>query len=515
MIVSTRRAAFGAGILVLAMGGANPAVAKAPGSAGTGPSTTVTPYVLPAARGVRVTSLFTVDDQPAGNGVGMVGNPDGLGLRVKGARRVVALMNHEWAFELGEEHAHGERGAFVSRHVINPNTGRVRKTTDLIRTVRYWDYAGGTWASAPTDGSTAEFNRFCSGYLTTPGQLFHRASRTGYRGRLYFGNEENGDTGRDFAVTMRGLARQVPRMGLYSYENTLIASGTGRTTVAIGTEDGVAGDNGQLRIYVGRKQAHGNAVERAGLANGTLHVLDAADQSISTDTAWRAAYSTRGAHPAIAQEVDWNRSGPDQNAEAAQRGLSLNRIEDGAFDPSHPNDFYFLTTEGGAKTPDPAEPTNTRDGGGLWRLRFNDVRDPSKGMMLTLLLDGSEAPYLNKPDNMGIDEHGHLMIQEDPGVNSHLARIVAYRIKDGARGVVAQFDPERFLAAAGSPEFLTEDEESSGIIAVEEGFGRRTFLFDAQAHTADRLSDPVRQVQHGQLLLLRVKSWARVFGAQR
>jgi hypothetical protein len=48
----------------------------------------VTPYVLPAARGVRVTSLFTVDDQLAGNGVGMVGNPDGLGLRLKGARRV-------------------------------------------------------------------------------------------------------------------------------------------------------------------------------------------------------------------------------------------------------------------------------------------------------------------------------------------------------------------------------------------------------------------------------------------
>ena len=511
MTVSTRRAAFGVGILVLAMGGADVAVAKAPASTATGPSTTVAPYVLSAARGVRVTSLFTVDDQPAGNGVGMVGNPDGLGLRVNGARRVVALMNHEWAGTLGEVHAHGETGAFVSRHVINPNTGRVRRTTDLIRTVRYWDYAGGAWASAPTDGSTAAFNRFCSGYLTTPGQLFHRASRTGYRGQLYFGNEENGDIGRDFAVTMRGVARQVPRMGLYSYENTLVASGTGRTTVAIGTEDGVAGDNGQLRIYVGRKQAQGNAVERAGLANGTLHVLDAADQSISTDTAWRAAYSTRGAHPAIAQEVDWNRSGPDQNAEAAQRGLSLNRIEDGAFDPSHPNDFYFLTTEGGNNTPDPAEPTNTRDGGGLWRLRFDDVRDPSKGMSLTLLLDGSEAPYLNKPDNMGFDWHGHLMIQEDPGTNEHLSRIVAYRIDDGALGVVAQFDPERFLTSKPGPRHLTTNEESSGIIDVADTFGQKTFLFTAQVHTDVGLSNAARDVRHGQLLLLRIKSWGQVF----
>ena len=36
MIVSTRRAAYGAGILVLAMGGADAAVAKAPASTGTG-----------------------------------------------------------------------------------------------------------------------------------------------------------------------------------------------------------------------------------------------------------------------------------------------------------------------------------------------------------------------------------------------------------------------------------------------------------------------------------------------
>ena len=53
MIVSTRRAAFGAGILVLAMGGADAAVAKAPASTGTGPSTTVAPYVLRAARSAR------------------------------------------------------------------------------------------------------------------------------------------------------------------------------------------------------------------------------------------------------------------------------------------------------------------------------------------------------------------------------------------------------------------------------------------------------------------------------
>ena len=142
-------------------------------------------------------------------------------------------------------------------------------------------------------------------------------------------------------------------MGLYSYENTLVAPTTGRTTVAIGTEDGIAGDNSQLRIYIGEKQASGTPVERAGLTNGHLHVLDAADQTVTTDTGWRATFATRTPHSAVANEVDWNQSGVAQNAEAAAQGLSLNRIEDGAFDPRNPNDFYFLTTEGGDTTPAP------------------------------------------------------------------------------------------------------------------------------------------------------------------
>ena len=60
----------------------------------TGPSTNVPPYVLPVAPGVQVTSLLTVDDQPAGNGVHMVGIPDGMGIQADDDH-VVALMNHE------------------------------------------------------------------------------------------------------------------------------------------------------------------------------------------------------------------------------------------------------------------------------------------------------------------------------------------------------------------------------------------------------------------------------------
>jgi secreted PhoX family phosphatase len=340
--------------------------------------------------------------------------------------------------------------------------------------------------------------------------LYDKRSKSGYRGQLYFGNEENHPEGRTFAVTNHGLATQLPRLGLFAWENTLVADTGDDETVVIGTDDNVSG---QLRIYVGEKQRKGSAVDKAGLTNGELHVLDVKDQTISTDAGYRAAYGVGQQVPVKANQVDWDATGAAQETESVARGLTLNRIEDGAWDPKHPNDFYFFTTEGGDKTSVENDPVTgapiTRDGGGLWRLRFADVSKPSAGMTLELLLDGSEAPYLNKPDNMDIDEKGHLLIQEDPGGNAHLARVLAYEIASGDIAILAEFDPARFASGAtGYP--ATIDEESSGIIDVADLMGRGTFLLDAQIHSSVGLSDPTRQVEHGQLLKMKV-NWATVF----
>jgi hypothetical protein len=230
------------------------------------------------------------------------------------------------------------------------------------------------------------------------------------------------------------------------------------------------------------------------------------------------------------KEVDWTLGGAAQNASAAANGLSLNRVEDGSFDPRNRNDYYFVTTEGGkgaTVSTDPAFPApntvgNGRDGGGLWRLRFADVDKPELGATLELLLDGSESIGLNKPDNVTIDGRGNLLVQEDPGNNVHVARIVAYRLADGAIGTVAQFDPARFGRDAGlasSPSFFTFDEESSGIIPTTYQFGQGTFLFDAQVHTAKGLpagtgpATAQEYVENGQLLLLKVSDWSAVYGS--
>src|SRR6187431_2665761 len=86
------------------------------------------------------------------------------------------------------------------------------------------------------------------------------------------------------------------------------------------------------------------------------------------------------------------------------------------------------------------------------------------------------------------DTHGNIVIQEDPGNVNHLARIVAYRISDGALGVVAKFDETLFgTGATADSNKLTIDEESSGIIDTEDFLGAGTFIFDAQVHTAKGL----------------------------
>lgn len=496
----------------------------APGSTSTGPSTSTSPYVLPVGDGVSIESLLTVGDGAAGNGYEMVGVPDGLGLvrPEPGSRDFTLLMNHEIFDFQGVVRRHGKRGSFVSELRIDSDTHAVEEGRDLIDPgIRYWDYpsrapsatasTGGVNPRDPSDvflAQTAEFSRFCSASITDWNQLFDKRTKTGYRGQVYFANEENGEPGRLFGVTTDGQAQQLPRAGLFSWENTLAAHNRGETTLLMGNEDT---GTGQLRAYVGTKQRTGNPFDRAGLTNGELFVLDIANEAVSTDAEFRAAYGKGqpvrfGLGPD--ERVEWDRSGARQQVDAAAKGLTLNRIEDGSFDPRHPDDYYFVTSEGSPGVI-PSEPGVTRDGGGLWRLRFDDVDRPSAGGTIELVLDGSEAPYLYKPDNMTIDDKGNLLIQEDAGNNAYLPRIVAYEIDSGARGVLARFDPEVFHPSGSR--FLTQDEESSGIVDARDALGKGWFLFDAQAHTGFREPPPFPRVEHGQLLAMHVRKFKDVY----
>ncbi len=105
---------------------------------------------------------------------------------------------------------------------------------------------------------------------------------------------------------------------------------------------------------------------------------------------------------------------------------AFQRPEDGAWDPNHPNDFYFVTTAS----------FNNRSR--LWRLRFDDIRRPELGGTVEMLLTGDEGP--KTMDNLTVTAGGQLLIQEDPGENPHLATIWSYDIATGALTPVAQLE---------------------------------------------------------------------------
>lgn len=476
------------------------------------PGTNVAPYVIPSTPGVETKPLLTVGDLPANNGYRMVGIPDGLGAFLSGRREYTLLMNHELGNAQGTVRAHGSKGAFVSKWTIDSRTCEVLRGEDLIRTVHLWNPITSQYAA----GTTA-FNRFCSADL--PDEKALRHGRLGTREKLFLNGEETAE-GRAFAHVVTGdyagQSWELPRLGKLPFENVVASPNGKRRTIVVGVEDGDLNTAGarpcQLFIYVGSKQSEGNPVERAGLTNGKLYGVKVTRDGVPvTDESndyglgdATSGYIAKGRFTLIEMGTDGNvaaLSATQLESDAIAKGLlRMRRIEDGAWDPrggddedwrhgwgqrqSRPeNDFYFVTTSDIT--------TNSR----LWRLRFDDIDDLMDGGEIEILVNGGDVRML---DNICVDGLGRVIMQEDPGNQDHLAKIWAYGIESGDLVEVATHNPAFFGVPAG-PHFLTRDEESSGIIYVEEILGRGWYLFDVQAHYTS--SDP-ELVQGGQLLAM-------------
>src|SRR6266516_3184539 len=107
----------------------------APGTE-TGPSSSQSPYLLPAASGVVTRSILTVGDsvntKPDGiTPYRMVGIPDGLGAFANGDGTFTVLMNHELGATAGVARDHGAKGAFVSTWQLRKSDLKVLNGEDL------------------------------------------------------------------------------------------------------------------------------------------------------------------------------------------------------------------------------------------------------------------------------------------------------------------------------------------------------------------------------------------------
>jgi hypothetical protein len=472
-------------------------------------STSVPAYLIPTAPGVELTPLLTTGDHAA-NGYRMVGIPDGLGALDNGDGTFTVLMNHELRSGNGVPRAHGNKGAFVSKWVIDKATGAVLSGQDQIRTVFLFDPVSGQYVNA-----SPAFNRFCSATLAEQTAFFNPATGRGTQERIFTNGEEAAD-GRAFAhVVSSGESYQLARLGRMAYEN-VVSNPFPQDLTVVGMQDdssrlfasegaglpdpvtGLATEPpSEVYFYVGYKQSTGSVIDRAGLTNGTIAGLKVVGSATE-------ATVHSGDRFTLADLGDVSAQTPEQFETASQAAgtTQFRRPEDGSWDPTNRNVYYFVTTDIFAG--------DTR----LWKLTFDDIRHPELGGRIEIAQDSPASKFGEMFDNVTVNGNGDVLIQEDVGNNVYLGQILQHDASTGDLFAVAKHDPRFFLdtdpatpgvqpAADADPYMAgvqgTQDEESSGIIDVSSILGPNHYLTVVQAHYTN--SDP-ELVEGGQLLIL-------------
>ena len=441
-----------------------------------GVSTMSTPYLQASIPNAKFTSILTAGD--AIGGYKMAGLGDGLGAYDNNNGTFSVLVNHEMNDTEGVTRAHGQKGAFVSKWIINKSDLSVVSGSDLIQTSKIWN---GTSYVTYTNANPAPsaFNRFCAADLPIVSAFYNSKSGLGTQNRIFMNGEESGAEGRAFAHissgSEAGTTYELPRLGKFSWENAIACPSSEDKTVVIGLDDATPG---QVYVYVGNKTNTGNDIEKAGLANGNLYGI--AVTGLTAETSLSVPIANSAFTLASLGNVEALTGATIQTNSVNAGVTAFLRPEDGAWDPSHPEDFYFATTN---SFTNPSR---------LWKLHFTDVKNPELGGTITAVLDGTEGQKML--DNLTIDNAGHILLQEDPGNQSYLAKMYSYNTTTDVLTTVGQHDETRFLT--GGANYLTQDEESSGIIDVQEILGAGQFLLYDQAHYA--IAGEV--VQGGQLL---------------
>lgn len=430
-----------------------------------GPSSSQTPYIIPVGGGVQTTSVLTTPDVIGG--YKMIGIPDGLGAFDNGNGTFTLLMNHELGNTSGAVRAHGSIGAFVSKWIINKTSLAVISGSDLMQNVNLWNGSAYTMFNATNPSTLARFGRLCSADLPAATAFYNSFSGKGTQERIFMDGEENGNEGRGMAHLVTGpnsgTSYELPYLGKFSWENSVANPATGDKTVVAGLDDATPG---QVYFYIGTKTTTGTEIEKAGLSNGNLYGPAVSGMLVETSASFPAPATS---FTMINLGDVHNLTGATLNTNSNTAGISqFLRPEDGAWDPRHPEDFYFVTTN--------AFNSPSR----LWRMHFTNINDLTQGGVITAVLDGTEGQQMF--DNITIDHWGHILLQEDVGNNAHLGKIWQYTIATDELKQICSHDATRFLT--GGANFLTQDEEGSGIIDVQEILGAGMFLMVDQAHYA-------------------------------
>lgn len=423
-----------------------------------------TPYLTPVATGWDVRPLLTVG-QSAANGYAMVGVPDGLGAFANTDGSFTLLMNHEMAAEKGAVRTHGQKGAFVSRWVIDAERLQVKSGADLVRT------------TLPI-GVVKPFNRLCSADLAPQSAFYNAVTQKGYAGQLFLNGEEDKAGGLAFAHALNGVSYALTDFGYIAWENLLANPASGDQTLIIGLDDI---QDGLVLVYVGEKRNQSaelnNPIDLAGLTGGKLHALKIEGSRFQL----------------VALPNMANLEGKALREQAKKLGATgFSRPEDGAWDTLNSKMFWFATTDkiGGDSR--------------LTRMVFDDLAEPQRGGRVETMLRAHDMGA-EMFDNITVDAGGRVLVEEDPGEHEHLAAIWLFDPKQNKATKLFEANAEFFKV--GGKYFMATDEEHSGIIEVTALLAkaswfdakRRYYLGTTQAHLKHV---DEKLVEYGQLWLI-------------
>lgn len=493
-----------------------------------GPSSSRAPYLVsnaPPSVVVQVTSIATATDLvpktggPLGATYEVGGTPDGLGAFDNGDGTFTVLCNHEHATTAGIVRRHGARGAYVAELVIDKATLAVVSGEDLI--VRVVDGNGVVHDAATGNGLA--INRPCSADLPPVSAFFDASSGLGTTDRIFLNGEEGGSNGYALANVASGVDKGTTYVlphfnlstngsgltGVGAWENLLANPFAQVATVVIGTNDGGSGIMAQsLAVYTGTKTATGTPVERAGLKNGTLAFVRVG--SIASEISNTTTRAT-----SIASGMRFSLS--------ATSSTAFSRPEDGHWNPADPREFFFATTDRldtvtntGSNQTIGASGTVQTGKSRLWRLRFDDLSNPSLGGVIDLLIDGSKGQQkVQMLDNLTATADGRVFLQEDPGSTTYNPKVWMFDVASDVLSPLLKFDPAIWGDLAvngGTPGAIAphnDNKESSGILDVTSlvpvASGETVLLLTAQDHTSNAALATTASVQGGQLLLARVR----------
>ncbi len=490
----------------------------------TGPSSSQTPYLTPTAPGWSSTSILTVGD--AIGAYKMVGIPDGLGAYSNGDGTMTVLANHELGNTVGTARSHGAIGAFVSKWVINTSTWQVISGGDLLTSAAnqlMWN--GTTWAQPTTPYAIA---RLCSADLPKIEAFYDASSSFGYNGRIFLNGEETGAEGKSFAWIATGAdagkVYELPHHGKYSWENALARSNYGLTpgaanllqTVVVGTDDTTPGE---VYAYIGTKTNVGNAIEKAGLANGQVYGI-----KVNSATGYTGAVTLENATgingtfllaPIFTNATIAAKTGAEfQTASTAAGVTQFARPEDAHW-IDH-DSLIFATT---GATLNSVVVTSK-----IYQLDFNS--NATNGILTTggnisvlvnsANLIGKDGQAARSFDNLTVGDDGMLYVQEDPGNVAYIAKhwiinptLGTQALREASAVQIFESDRNRFVT--GGTQFQTLDEEHSGIIditsIVNDGIvGSQWFLVATQNHAVATGASAATLVEGGQFLALNYKA---------